>query len=646
MDPTSSFISEYFPRLPNHVILEVLSYLPAAYITEFMMKLDNEVSELIVQEYFSREIHLMLSPTYFPHRCKYPEHVRRLVDFESFGEIDEFLTEFPEVNPKRLVFITGGDFRSLEQLLVSYRKRFMEKSFEIDLYIERYELDDKDLELITSFPNLRKLQFSRATMSKALGSLGTCLSKLHNLEELVFLGHKIIDWSHITFPPNLKHLDISWYDHLNINTISLPSSITDLFWNRSGLDSDKLAKQTFPTHLKTLMVTYNNLISIDVSTLPETLETIDLLYNSINSFTSTSTNNSWPPNLRSILLSHNDITNSGLEMLSELNWPQDLQNLKLDNNRITSLTDLKYLPDRLEFLDLSFTPLTSLDVSHTDPVLNERLLYNFPEFLDTLHLSNCYRLDFSNYLSTKRVTFPPYMTCLNLDDCNITDLLVFEFPRSIKKLSVSGNKIEDLSTYNLSVDEGNGLKTVTNWNQLENLIDLELYLNKIHTLDGWDVPPNLRNLDIRLNFITSISSHTPLFSSDHSLSTKNLQVLKLSDNNIKTIAFDVAIPPNLQVLLLDRNHLIDEFVFPESFVSSPNLEELGLSMCGIHKISFKFVPTARHHLKKLDLTDNYLLYEAADIKQAVSEFYDSLELGLGVKVSKRKFRVNSVHNFV
>lgn len=646
MDPVASFISKYFPRLPNHVILEVLSYLPADYITDFMMKLNNEVSDLILEEYFSREMHLMLSPTYFPHRCKYPEHVRRLIDFESFGEIDEFLTEFPDINPRRVVFITGGDFRSLEQLLVSYRERFIKKSCEIDMYIELYELDDKDLDLIASFPNLRKLQFSRATMTKTLHSLEKCLHKLDNLQELVFLGHKIIDWSRIAFPANLKLLDISWYDHLNVNTISLPGSITDLFWNQSGLDSEKLVKQTFPAHLKTLMLTYNNLTSIDVSILPSTLETIDLLYNSINSFTSASSNNSWPANLKSILLSHNYITNAGLAMLAELDWPLGLQNLKLDNNRITTLADLKYLPDRLEYLDLSFTWLTSLDVVQADSTLSDQAFYKFPEFLDTLHLSNCYHLDFSNYLETERINFPPFLTCLNLDDCNITDLQVFNFPKSIRKLSISGNKIEDLNSYNLTIDEGNGPKKVVNWNQLAHLMDLELYLNKIQTLDAWEVPPNLRNLDVRLNFITHISTNCPLFSLHHAQSTKNLQVLKLSDNNIRTIAFDVAMPSNLQTLLLDRNNLVEEFVFPVSFVTSYNLEELGLGMCGIRRLTFKSLPTRNYHFKKLDLTDNYLLFDASDIRQSIDEFYDSLENGLGVKVSKRKFRVNGVHTFI
>jgi len=646
MDKATSFISEYFPRLPNHVILEVLSYLPASYITEFMMKFKNEISDLILEEYFSKEMHLMLSPTYFPHRCKYPEHIKRLVDFESFGEIDEFLSEFPNVNPKRLVFITGGDFRSLEQLLTAYRDRFIGKTCEIDLYIERYELDDKDLELITSFPNIRKLQFSRATMSKTLGGLVKHLHRLLNLQELVFLGHKIIDWTQIKFPPNLKHLDISWYEHLNINTISIPNSVTDLFWNRSGLDSEKLTRQTFPSHLKTLMLTYNNLTSIDVSKLPTTLETIDLLYNSINRFISTSSNNAWPANLKSILLSHNDMTNLGLQMLSELVWPFDLQNLRLDNNRFTSLDDLKYLPDRLEYLDLSFTPLTSLDISSGDSTLHGQSSFKFPDFLDTLHFSNCYRLDFSVYLATNRISFPSYLTCLNLDDCNISDLQVFEFPKSIRKLSISGNKIEDLTSYNMTVDEGNGPKQVVNWNQLVNLVDLELYLNKIQSLDAWEVPPALRNLDIRLNFISHISTKSPLFSSHNAQSTNNLHVLKLSDNNIKTIACDISIPPNLKVLLLDRNHLVDEFIFPDSFVNSHCLEELGLSMCGLRKLTFKSLSPPNSQLKKLDLTDNYLLYDASDIRQSINEFYDTLELGLGVKMSKRKFRVNSIHTFV
>lgn len=642
-----SFLLEYFPRLPNHVILEVLSLLPGEYITEVMMKLDNDaISNVILEEYFGREMHVMLSPTHFPHACQYPQHISELIDFDSFGEIDEFLTDFPNINPRRLVIITGGDFRSLEHLLTNYRERFVQMTCEIDLHIERYELDDKDLALIASFPNLRKLQFSRASMTKALGSLGKCLSKLQNLEELVFLGHKIIDWSTIKLPPNLKHIDISWYEHLNINTITLPGSITGVFWNRSGLDSDKLVRQVFPANLTTLMLTYNNLSSIDVSKLPPNLETVDLLYNSINEFTASSSDKSWPPMLRSILLSHNDIKNEGLALLSELDWPLNLQNLKLDNNRFTSLVDLKYLPDKLEYLDLSNTPLTSLEVLPYDSLRDDYPFYQFPPYLDVLHLSNCWRLDFSNYQSTKRITFPPALTGLNLDECNITDLKVFEFPKSLKNLSLSGNKIENLVSYNFSIDEGfNGPKQMINWKQLVNLVDLELYLNKIATLDDWEIPPNLRNLDIRLNFLSHLSSRSPLFSAHYSQATKNLQVLKLSDNNIKTVDIDVAVPHSLKTLLLDRNHLVDEFVFPTSFVNNDNLEELGLSMCGLARISFTSNCTTASQLKKLDLTDNYLLYEVSDMRDAVNEFYDTLEAGLGAKVSKRKFRVNSVHTF-
>ncbi|CAH2354754.1 hypothetical protein CLIB1423_18S02938 [[Candida] railenensis] len=645
-----SSLLDTLQRCPEEIILSIFDFLPSSYISQFFLHYNAFFRQLVIQNYYSNELHVVLSPTRRPHHCIDNDIQRKeLVDFNSYVEIDDFLTENPDINPQRLIIITGGDFRSLETLLLKYRDRFTNKISELQFQIEKYEPTISDLQLISEFRgNLTKLQFTQLEFS-ALKKSPTFLYNLQNLNQFVLLGHKIYNWSKLktVLPPNLQQLDISWNDESNMSSqLQLPESVTDLYWNQAGVDDRILNTKRFPSHLKTLMLTYNSISTIDLGSLPQTLETIDLSYNCINTFVEGS---DWPPLLRSILLSHNLINDDTLELLQSCQWPTNLKNLRLDNNPFTTLKDLTNLPNSIEYLDLSQTRLTSLNVLSDRERRTENQnhveysYFKFPVYLETLNLSNSESLQFDE---KDRIQFPKRLLNLNLDECKIERLDCFSFPDSLSKLSLCGNNIQNLNSYE-DVSSGSGTNSWT-WSKLVNLSHLELYLNKIQTLENWFPPLQLKYVDLGKNQLDSLSmENTPIFQFQHCQHLK-LQNLRLEINNISRLDDRIVLPPYLRNLSLKDNSLSGEINIPASFVNGCQLENLDLSDNSIEKLSFSPTTTVQGevncNLRSLNLTRNLILKQGKN-NETLKMFYDDIENGLGLKVSKRKANVNSLHEF-
>lgn len=639
-----SLIEDVIQHLPYDVVLQILSLLPSEYISEFFLELKSSpIRQIVIEHYYSKELHVILSPTRRPHYCgTHSDQTSELIDFSSYIEIDEFFTDHPDINPSRLVIITGGDFRSFETLLNKFHDRISSKIKQLHFHIERYEPNAKDLELLTSFQNLSKLQLTGADLK--ILTKTNYLSNLNNLNQIVFLGHKVKNWTNVLLPPNLKQLDVSWNEESDILTLPLPESITEIFWNQAGGITNKIfTSKVFPKNLKTLMLTYNKIIDLNVDSLPKTLETIDLLCNSISTFLSKG-EGYWPPNLETILLSHNQIDNHALESLSKFKWPLNLKVLKLDHNKFTNLIHLQNIPNTLEYLDISQTKLNSLNVlSQFDQIVNNESFqyFQFPTSLISLNLGyNDIIFPTSNGVN-QRIRFPSHLSSLNLDECNIKSLDTFIFPSSLVKLSLCGNKIEDLNSYNIkfnSTSNGNIC-----WSQLIKLSSLELYLNQISTLENWFPPPNLHMLDLgknQLNELTLIN--TPLFQSEsknNNNKTLQLQKLQLELNNILKLDNFLKLPPKLRNLLLKENSLTGELIIPKSFAQ---LESLDLGFNSIE--SLRFSKVLNSNLKTLNLTKNLILRNDRT-KSSIEEFYENIEVSLGINATKHKASVNSVHTF-
>lgn len=522
----------------------------------------------------------------------------------------------------------------MELLLTEYRA-FFERVPKLQIHIEKYELSNSDMDLLLSFANLHKLQTGRIKLHKALPSMSSTFQHMQNFKEIVFLGHEISDWSNITLPPHLENLDVSWYEHTDVTSIKLPDSLANLYWNQVGLRNGVFDKMAFSTRLRTLMLTYNNLNYINVSELPQSLETVDLSNNNLSSFKYNEAQASWPPNLRSILLHNNLINNSTLNELSEIEWPRSLENLRLDVNKFTSLENLQNLPENLKYLDLSDTSLVGFQVSNNS---DEYPYFKFPESLDTLNIQGSRGMKFPEKTSEvmrreNRIQFPSNLETLNLSECNIEDLSYFLFPSSLQSLSLNGNKISSLSTYNCQSQN-------INWDHLHLLEELELFFNLIDNLEHWVPPKSIRKIDLRRNLIQVLTcENTPIFSEKND-QLRYLASLNFEQNEISQIDLNVRLPPYLRELNLSRNKLA-EFTFTSTFATHLYLHKLDLSCNLIQQIATEPSPNCQNcsDLKELDLSKN-----SAPFTMTSDQFYATLEQ-IGLIATKRKHNIKSKHFF-
>ena len=635
---TDEFLLRWFPKLPWTVIGDVCLYLSLETVSEILLKVP-ELKDSIIGHYYSQEIHLIVSPTKRPHFCTLNEQQKELIDIVTYGEIEDFLLENTEIVPRVYKVITRGDFKSMEILLTKFRDRLAQAP-RLEIHIENYELAPADVELIFSFSNLGKFQTSETKLKKCFKQLSELLLHLKSMRELVFLGHEIKTWENVQFPPNLSHLDMSWYPDTDVTTVTLPPSLRNLYWNRAGINDRLRWDSACVPFLKTLMLTYNNLTTINVSWLPPTLETIDLSYNNILYFEHDDNNPRWPAGLKSILLNANLIDDVSMSQLSPIEWPPFLEHLRLDQNKLTSFRNFSLLPQYLKYLDLSDNPLRSFLVGANDSGYE---FMKFPNSLDTLNLQGCKTLSYA-YLEQlepmfpdKRIHFPANLESLNLSECNIRKLHYFVFPSSLKTLSLAGNRIQDLNTYNLKVES----QRIVDWNHMTHLTDLELYYNEIEDLKGWYPPESLRRIDLRCNRIKLLEGNdTPLFSKKASFDFYHLENLNLEQNEISGIDSSFELPRSLIGLNLSRNKLMS-FVFLDSIASHENLRRLDLSHNHLERISIANPDQSySSNLKEFNLSRN----ACANFQMSVDEFYSVFEK-LGLQVVKRKHNIKSEHVF-
>lgn len=600
------FLHECLPRLPEQLFGEILQYLDADHI--FLLLQVPQLRQTVIDEIYTKEVHFALSPTRRPHICNGRSD---LVDITSLTECDDFLEENPDINPKTVAVITHGDFSSLRTFLQKHAKRLAAIPC-VEILVESYSLASYEMDFVLSRPNLTKLQIGGITMEHCGSSLEENLLNCTSLDQLVILGHQINNWSRVIFPPSITVLDISWNLHTDITTMVFPPRLNELFLNRSGISDSILKSLTFPSSLQTLQLTHNMLEHLDVSCLPRTIETLDLSSNIIESISG-----QWPPYLKTILLHGNSLHDHSFAHMGQ--WPQNLQTLRVDVNKLFSFGALKGLPDDLHYLDVSHNNFNRYEILD-----NHGSTFEFPRNLKTLFLTGNDRLKYDD--QHRRIRFPPTLTKLNMDGCNITSLEHFHFPSSLISLSVSGNRISDICSY-----IGHGV----DWTQLSRLVKLELVYNRINSVAHWVPPRNLRTLNLSENSFTELRrAQTPLFDGVEI----QLTTLILDDNQI-THLDSVRFPPQLRTISLENN-LITASLDLAPFSSIQEVFLKGNTLTGVY---FSYSST-ESKVKKLDLTQNEILRKSKT-KEQVAAFYELLETGFGKAVCRPKFNLNSVHIF-
>ncbi|KAK6455838.1 uncharacterized protein RJT20DRAFT_51070 [Scheffersomyces xylosifermentans] len=618
------FVTEYLQKLPDHLIVQVVRQLPFDYVKEFLLQLKGSViRNVIKQELYRQELHFVISPTKRPYISRLPKDQREFIKFTGYFDIRQFLEDNPDINPAKLLVISGGDFISLRNLLQENKSRLVNEVKHLEITLEECELRSSDIEFLLSFPNLRRLQVSRFKLKDSdISEINHALANHNGLEEILFLGQQYSSWSGVTFPPNLVQLDLSWNETTMVGTINLPKSLEEIYFNQVGLDDYVFANLRYPENLKILMLTRNYLSKLDIATLPRTLEIIDLSFNNIDTYEDSSSVG-WPPKLQSLLLAFCEIDDDVFKTISKLQWPKELKNLVLEGNMLQRFENLDF-PDSLELLDLSKNHLVSFLNPNNSADMGP--YFNFPESLKSLRLSDLLNMTY-NETTTSRIKFPNGLTELDLNETCIYSLHVFEFPTSLEKLVLSGNNLQDLKSYN------DGLR---NWFQLENLLQLDLYFNKLSDISQWNPPPKLKWLMLAANSIEELHPDLPIFSDPNN----SLRIIDVSRCGVSRVDPNIKIPQFLSTLNLSHNLLKGKFVVPTSITSHKYLEILDLSENDISEIEFTAKGCASN-LKYLNLSKNKI----KPSRQEIERFYKDLEYGLGVLPKAKKSNVSSIHKF-
>ncbi|EMG49541.1 hypothetical protein G210_5665 [Candida maltosa Xu316] len=617
MNDDDDFLRSFFPILPDDVILLIVQQLPLDYLIECLIKVPN-VQNVILDEYYNRkDIQFEISPTNRPYMNHVPMDRKKLTTFKGYYQINTFIKEnLATFIPRTILIVSGGDWQSLEKLIIDYKTWFDKVEF-VEIALENYTPTPANFLLFLELKNLSKILFSHVSLQKCRKFLqeNELLINHPHLNNIIFLKHDISNWNKIELPRGLKSLDLSWESNVNPSTVSIPGNVEELYLNLDQIEQiDVVDLKKCWDHLTTLMLTYNSLTSFSLKQLPPNLKTLDLSSNAITDITDV--DDGWP-DLDNLLLGDNKLTDLSLESITQ--WPPNLKSLRLSSNKIKHINNLKGLPDSTEVLDLSNNLFTSLLINSNQDC------FVFPKKLKTLRLFCC---DISipahmyNYLE-----FPDDLQELDLTECNLKSLTFIKFPPSLIKLALSGNKITDLSSYN-NLDK--------NWSYLQKLQELDLYSNSIEDLVDWLPPPNVKLLHLGVNPIKELSSNWPLFDANYNDNLK-LNTLSFSSCEVKSVSPDLQIPPALKVLTLSNNLIDGKLIVPKSFKL---LRKLDLSINQIEDISF--VPGGACNLYRINLAGNKIRQTNVN-RESIQELYNQLERELGVPIPNKKFKVNTIH---
>lgn len=609
------------------MIREILAYVDAETIEEFFLQIP-ELRPYVIAEYYSDELHFALSPPLRPYLTLTGQKLD-LVTFVSYGEITWFLDKNPDICPRVVKFITFRDFLSMEELLTRYRHRFLGFPA-IEFLVEGNYLPN--LDLLFSFSNMSKLHTARLSFSGLEARLSRCLQQAPNLKALVLLGHSVRDWSAVTFPSSLSHLDISWTDETDVLTMQLPDSLTELYWNRLGLSPWKLDHVNFPLLLRTLMITHCYVPTLRVAALPKTLHLLVFSNNAVADFDHGA---HWPENLVSLDLATNEIADRGLEAFASTVLPDMLDSLTLSGNPFTDLLLLSNLPACLDFLDLSDTRIRTLRLRS----IYDNDFFAFPASLTTLNIQSCPDLSFEADCHplppSRRFHLPSRLENLNAASNKITSLDFFVFPVTLRRLYLSSCPISDVCLYDYEDGRDQNESPVA-WRHLCNLVYLEFYYCSIASLHSWRPPPNLRSLDLRHNQIPRFDSfHLPFLSPNTSL--RSLHSLNLAHNVLSAIDANAVLPPQLGYLNISDNQF-SILVISKETANHSNL--FHLQACGRNITTLHLVESGPFdtNLHTLDLSNTSLV-------QTPTEIY-SIFANWGLTPKRRKNNVKSIHVFV
>ncbi|ETB59757.1 hypothetical protein YYC_03156 [Plasmodium yoelii 17X] len=292
-----------------------------------------------------------------------------------------------------------------------------------------------------------------------------------------------------------------------------------------------------------------------------------------------------------------------------------LEILNLSNNGIENLSNLK-LPPKLKVLNLKNNKIVSID-----NFINGELCCIEKIILDNNEIKNIDKINVLKNLKILRCSYNkisniPILNNLKLIEINIhnnlikdiTNLILIKNKKQLVLLNIYNNKI-NFSNLDLYLTHIFPSLLILNNNYVERKIDTKKFFKSVYTLDIFFeiyniYPPytSLKVLEIKNLKIKNI-----LFNINND-NFKNLEILDISNNYINTIK-NLGPLDNLKVLILNNNKHINE----DSFIcenkknvlnSFKSLQELDIGFCIISKTCFFKNCENLQNLKNLNLEGN------------------------------------------
>ncbi len=307
----------------------------------------------------------------------------------------------------------------LNFLLLEYRNEIDSDTTFIDLYnmlnknniilpfykyIVESENDIKDLDsnIIINTLIIKKLKFNKFPNFGRFKNIKKIIMEENIIKPFSSNGNQVV-----SFPEDLEDLSLH-----NNNIKILPDKIS------------------FPLNLKIIDLSYNKLDSLVGISFPNNLISLNLGKNNLISIPS---GKCFPDNLEILYLDNNDIKSLFDVDGGSIKFPKKLKVLNLDNNKLTSLPeDISFL-DSLEILNLNSNELSSLPENIIFPKSLQILNLGFNKLISLPEGDNgC-------------ISFPESLITLDLSYNRLNSLPNgISFPKNLKQLKLNFNYLESL----------------------------------------------------------------------------------------------------------------------------------------------------------------------------------------------------------
>lgn len=505
---TDVFLSQYFPRLPRQIILEILQFLGTSNLDDvFLHHPDENVSDTAFITYFSTSCLLLI-------RRGSPADIVKCFNFLKTHR-NKFM--------RKLHLLLESDVPAIDQLK--------------DL-INGLQIMDTRVQFLAQFSDLTTPQDRRLQSLLAISSLTELsilglllagelpLSSCPQLRHCSIINCEVKDWLLVTWPQDLKYLCITETE-VDYSALRLPPLVETLKLMECPDELFRMLARYKHANgpnavLKTLILTpFSSDTTMPLESLPESLVELVLQNSSFRI-----SGISFPPMLKRLDLA-TAFCDWILPRFTPISLPPTLEHFTIREN-LNSSTFL--VPNFLWSLPSSLKTLCVRDcaeplVAFGDPPIE------LPENLEVLEFSTC------PLILLNQMLLPVSLQELTLEDCDI-------------------DEIEDYD--DTTLEDG------PKWSQLVNLKKLTIRLDMASYLAYWRPPPNLRELNLRdtcilLKFPPELDSlHTLETAIDHEFLLGELQLprnLKVWNCFIEAQSFEVPIlvctHQNLQIWRLN-----------------------------------------------------------------------------------------------